>query len=190
MINVKHLITTGCLCLLAACTKEPPPRTVDEFMENPILLEATMVRCAQNRSKTKYEAACVSAREAANRLDTADEQARRNELEAQSKRKRAALRRTQQARTDARRRAAEAERSRKEAEYLGVFDESMEQTDGANVAPSDGVMSNAPTAQTDGETPLPSQDASQAEMQPNNDVTGDLDSIREELKRRQDSDEQ
>ena len=33
------------LVLLAACTKEPPPVSVAEFMENPRLLEATMVRC-------------------------------------------------------------------------------------------------------------------------------------------------
>ena len=85
------------LVLLAACAKEPPPVSVAEFMENPRLLEATMVRCGQNRSETKYLGDCVNAREAVNRLEAREKAARRAELEAQSERKRQALRRTQQA---------------------------------------------------------------------------------------------
>ena len=88
------LIGLGCL---AACSEPPPAVSVAEFMENPRLLEATMVRCGQNRSEMKYEAECVNARDAINRLERAEERARRAELEAQSERKRQALRRTQEA---------------------------------------------------------------------------------------------
>ena len=108
------------LVLLTACAKEPPPISTAEMMENPRLLEATMVRCSQNRSETKYEVECVNARDAANRLEARRKELRRAELEAQSERKRQALRRTQEAAAEARRRAQEAERLREEAEYLGV----------------------------------------------------------------------
>ena len=94
--------------LFRSCAKEPPPRTVAEFLDNRILLEATMVRCGKNRNMSKYEVDCVNAREAINRIATIDEKERRAELEAQSARKRKALRRTQEAAAEARRRAAEA----------------------------------------------------------------------------------
>ena len=48
--------------LLGGCGNEPPPVSVTEFMENPRLLEATMVRCGQNRAEMKYESECVNAR--------------------------------------------------------------------------------------------------------------------------------
>ncbi|MDH5345232.1 MAG: EexN family lipoprotein, partial [Gammaproteobacteria bacterium] len=89
--------------LLAACSEPPPPVTVAEFTQNPRLLEATMVRCGQNRTEMKYEAECVNAREAVNRLERAAEQERRIQLEAQSDRKRQSLRRTQEAAAAARR---------------------------------------------------------------------------------------
>ena len=159
-------------------------------MEDPILLEATMVRCAQNRAQSRYEAECISARDAVNRLAAVDQAARRKELEAQSKRKREALRRTQEARAEVRRRVAEAERLRKEAEYLGIFDETMEWHDGsvAGSAPANDVMSNAPIAQPE-PLPPPSEDIQdpvdgQADANPG---AGDLDAIREELRRRQES---
>jgi hypothetical protein len=94
---------------------------VTEFVENPILLEAAVLRCAKNRSTTKYEQECINAREAVKRIQAKEEENRRVELEARSERKREALRRTQQAAAEARRRAAEAERLRKEAEYLAQF---------------------------------------------------------------------
>ncbi len=189
----RYSTLTAGLCLLAACVKEPPPRPVTDFLEDPILLEATMVRCAQNRSKTKYESECVSAREAANRLAAVDEAARRKELEAQSARKRKALRRTQEARAEARRRAAEVERRRREAEYLGVFEDMMQPTDGSlagslDNTPNTDVMNNAPGART--EPADPRDEPRQAEIPPGGAAAGDLESIREELRRRQDEDGQ
>ncbi len=115
----------GALCtvsLLVACAEEPPPRSANEFIENPILLEATMVRCAENRAEARYDPECINAREAVNRLAAAQEQAKRQDLEAQSERKRQALRRAQEAAAEARRRAREAEERRRDAELHGVFE--------------------------------------------------------------------
>ena len=108
--------------LVAGCSPdEPPARTITEFVENPLLLEAAMVRCQQNRQESRYNQECINAREAVKRIQVKEEEAKRVELEARSERKRKALRRIQQAATEARRRAEEAERLRKEAEYLAQF---------------------------------------------------------------------
>lgn len=144
-----------------------------------------MVRCGENRNMSKYEAECVNAREAINRIAANEEKQRRAELEAQSERKRQSLRRTQQAAAEARRRAAEARRQRQEAEYLGVFDE---------MAPGDVSESTMP-ADVDGnpDSEQPVQDAVENELsaadesQAEGEVAQDLEAIREELKRRQES---
>jgi len=84
---MKFLLVIGSACglfLLAACAEEQPPVSASQFMENSRLLEATMVRCARNRSETKYDAECVNARDAVNRLEAANERDRREQLEAQS----------------------------------------------------------------------------------------------------------
>ncbi|MDJ0749755.1 MAG: EexN family lipoprotein [Woeseiaceae bacterium] len=110
------------LGLLAGCGQtEPPPRTVTEFLENPILLEAAMVRCNKDRAGNKYNEECINAREAVKRIQAKEEEARRHELEARSEAKRRALRRTQEAQAEARRRAADAQRRREEADYLAQF---------------------------------------------------------------------
>ncbi len=80
-----------------------------------------MVRCQQDRQKSRYDQECMNAREAVKRIQAKEEEAKRVELEARSERKRQALRRTQQAAMEARRRAEEAERLRAEAEYLAQF---------------------------------------------------------------------
>ena len=108
--------------LLAACGEQTPPaRTVTEFVDNPILLEAAIVRCARDRAESRYDQECINAREAVKRVEAREEEQRRIELEARSEAKRKALRRTQQAQAEARRRAEEAARLREEAEYLAQF---------------------------------------------------------------------
>lgn len=104
--------------MLAACAKEPPPRSITELVENPMMLEATMLRCAQNRAETRYDAECVNARQAVARVQAKEEAASKAALEANSERKRKALRRTQEAAAEARRRA---ERAREEAEYIAEY---------------------------------------------------------------------
>ena len=184
------------MSLLTACGSEPPPpRTVNEFVENPILLEATMVHCAQDRSRTKYDPECVNAREAANKLAVIDEEARKKSLQAQFERKRKQLRRTQEAAAGARQRAADERRRREEAEYLGVF-ESTPGVDGQVASGSTG--STIDPQQNSGEQelagnepgmvvgPAPEETDENAELDSMEQAT-DIDAIREELKRRQDS---
>ena len=115
------ILLLGAAVLAGCADKEPPARTVTEFVENPILLEAAMVRCSRDRSETRYEQECINAREAVNRIEAKEEAVRRAELEARSESKRRALRRMQEAQAEARRRAEEAERLRREAEYLAQF---------------------------------------------------------------------
>jgi hypothetical protein len=107
--------------LFAACSEDVPPRTVTEFIDDELLLEAVLLRCTQNRTESRYDPECVNAREAVKLLEAKQEADRRAELEAQSERKREALRRTQQAAAEARRRAAEMEKRRAELEYQAQF---------------------------------------------------------------------
>jgi hypothetical protein len=172
------------LVFLAACAKEPPPISVPEFMENPRLLEAAMVRCGQNRAEMKYEAECVNARDAINRLEAREKKARQEELEAMSERKRQALRRTQQAAAEARRRAVE----REQAEYLGIA-EGDSSTDaagdlGAAMDPTAVAEGNAPGVEISPPEPESAEDPA-LQYETESAVGSDLDSIREELKRRQ-----
>jgi hypothetical protein len=108
---------------VAACSEEPPPRSVTEFLENPIVLEATVVRCSHNRDETRYDAECVNARQAISIIEAKEERAKRAAFEAESEGKREALRQTQENAAAALRRANEQDRLRREAEYLAQFGE-------------------------------------------------------------------
>lgn len=143
MTYTRLTISISAVVLLTACAEPPAPRSVAEFLENPIVLEAALVRCAQNRRESRYEAECVNAREANKLVAAREEETRRAEFEKQSERKRQALRRTQEAAATARRRAAEAARRREEAAYLAQFGELPPDAD-ANTTGSD--AGNAPTA--------------------------------------------
>lgn len=171
-----HLTIAISVCgLLVACAEEVPPRTVTEFRENPNLLEATMVLCAENRSIMKYEVDCVNAREAINLMARDEEEASRERLEAQSERKRRALRRAQEAAAESRRRAAEADRLRREAEYLGQFE----------ALPVD-LPVEGDAVMPAGELPVaePEEDNQPAAGEAVPAATRDLDDIRKELERR------
>jgi hypothetical protein len=190
--------------ILAGCSDEPPPaRTVTEFVDNPILLEAAMVRCSRDRRETRYDPECVNAREAVNRIEAKEEQLRRAELEARSEAKRRSLRRMQEAQAEARRRAQEAERLRKEAEYLAQFgvlppsDDSGADDDlpAGNVPiavvpesdveePSSEPYGQAPPAGDGANAPGVRAEAEE-ELQ---EAPADLQGIREELRRRNEDD--
>lgn len=192
-MKLRHLTLPATLmCLLSACSKEPPPRSVNEFLDDPLLLEAALVRCTQDRAATRYAAECVNAREAVKQSEAKEEAERRAALEAQSQRKRDALRRTQQAAAEARRRVAEAERLREEAEYLEQFgqlppdnaespDEEIGNVPAAVIpqAPDEQVVADpVETNDVDGGN-APAAESSE-------DTPADLESIREELRRRND----
>lgn len=194
MTRLKIAIIIG-LGTLTGCTQEIPARSVTEFVENPMLLEAAVVRCARNRTQSKYEQECINAREAVSRIQAKEEQLGREELEQRSERKRQALRRTQQATAEARRRSEEAERLREEAEYLAQFgvlppseEENAEAMSEGNlptaVVPQSGTAGQP--SETYGDT-LPAVDggnAPGAESAPEEEAAGDLDAVREELRRR------
>lgn len=187
--------------LLAACAKEPPARTVSEFMDNPLLLEAAMVRCSQDRAKTRYDAECVNARQAGARIEAREETERQAAREASSERKRKALRRTQEAVAEARRRAAEAERLRREAEYLAQFGvlppaegETRDALPEGNLPdPEAGYQGEAGSVRTEA---APTPDGGNApvaqvepELEPEAEPPSDLASIRDELRRRNEDDD-
>lgn len=201
MTSYKTALMIG-IGLLAGCTpNEPPARTTTEFVDNPMLLEAAMVRCQQNRQKSRYDQECINARVAVQRIQVKEEETRRADLEARSERKRAALRRTQQATAEARRRAEEAERLREEAEYLAQFGELPPREGGESetlpegniprtVIPEAGVQDEAGSAYGDAVLPTDGGNAPSSEQVPEEEATGDLESIREELRRRNDDDQQ
>ena len=182
---MRLVIVCSIFSLLAGCAEELPPRSVAEFLENRILLEATMVRCAENRNQSKYEAECVNAREAINHIATEEEKARRAGLEAQFERKRKALRRTQEAAAEAKRRAAEARRRREEAEFLGVY-EDMRPGTAIEAATTPGSAAGSDGTQQSYE-PGNVEQAPEDDSQPEGPAAQDLEAIREELRRRQDS---
>ena len=140
--------------LVSACGKEDPPPSVAEFMDDRILLEATIVRCGEDRLTSRYEPECVNAREAAELIGKAEEQARREALEAESARKREALRRARDAAEQRRRQQEEAERLRREAEEFGNFPPSE---DGAEAPSGDDAAETPPDALPAGPL-LPSAD--------------------------------
>jgi hypothetical protein len=179
--------------ILGACTEEQPPRSVNEFIENSILLEATVVRCSHNRSETRYDPECVNAREAVSRMAAREEQAGRAALEEQSARKREALRRTQGAAAEARRRTAEANRRREDAEYLaqfGVLPDESEPSDEVTDLATNAPGARIPEAVEDVVTNRGSSDALATDggNAPVADTAppSDLGDVRDELRRRGD----
>ncbi len=162
----RHLtLIIGGFGLLAGCEEEPRPRSTTEFLENPIMLEAAMVRCSQDRKATRYDAECINARQAVSQIEAKEEKIRQAEFDARSKSKRQALRRAQEAAAQARRRSAEAERLRIEAEYLAQF---------GVAPPREDQNSDASIDNTPGVVVEPEDEASAT----------DLESIRDELQRR------
>ena len=201
MPRIHPILLLSGVALLSGCGEEPPARSVQEFVDNPITLEAAMVRCAQNRSETRYDAECVNARQAVSIIEAKEERARRDALEAQSERKREALWRTQKAAAEARRRAAEAEQRRKEAEYLaqfGVLPPTVEENGAEEAANMPGaVIPTGPEAGTSEQQEtnvvfdeLPPRNPAESATDGGNapvaaeDAAGNLSDVRDELRRR------
>lgn len=194
----RHLtLIIGGIGLLAGCAEEQPPRSTLEFLESPIMLEAAMVRCSQDRKATRYDAECVNARQAVAQIEAKEEQARKADFDARSQSKRQALRRTQEAAAHARQRAAEAERARIEDEYLaqfGVAPPREDQTPESEVNIGNLPTTVVPESEQPAESLSGSGDALHAtdggnapgiSVEPENEVpASDLESIRDELQRR------
>ena len=192
-MNLRVTCLLGGLVMLAGCTEEVPPPSVHELVDDPIALEATVVRCSADRAQSRYREECINARQAVSIVAAREERERREAFEAQSAAKRAALRRTQEAAAEARRRAEEAERRRREAEYLAQFgaqpppeDREQESEESALNVPT-AVVPAAPenTSLPPAADPLPppGSNAPTVEQEP----PADLNDIREELRRRSES---
>lgn len=201
-MKISVAMMLGGLALIVGCAREPQPRTVADFLENPIMLEAAVVRCAQNRAESRYDAECISARQAVSLIEAKEERIRHEAFEAQSEKKREALRRTQLAAAKARRRAAEARRMRKEADYLAQFGEAppsgdgeasfgepvtnapgmviSEPTDDSSAAPP---PRNPPPATDSGTAPVV-EDAQAPRVVEDAQAPSDLGAIRDELRKR------
>lgn len=183
---------------------------MNEFLSAPMLLEAALVRCAQNRDESRYDPECINAREAVKVIEAREEAERREGLEAQSQAKRDALRRTQRAAAEARRRSADAARRREEAEYLAQFgelppSETGTTVDGGANAPQ-AVIPDAIQDETDRDSyddvyndyatydtpevtpPVQEGNAPVAEIVPEPEAAPDLNAIRDELRRRNEDD--
>ena len=118
----RFLIFLFPVAILAACAEDRSgARGVSELVENPILLEAAIVRCSRDRSESRYEQECINAREAVNRVQVSQEAIRRAEDEVRSEAKRRGLRRTQEALAEQQRRVELERQRREEAEYLAQF---------------------------------------------------------------------
>jgi hypothetical protein len=210
-MNKTFILMLLCSSLFVlACSEERPARSVREFLDNPQFLEAAVVRCAQNRAESRYDAECINARQAVSLIEAREERSRRDRLEAQSKSKRDALRRTQRAAASARQQAAERERLREEAEYLAQFGvvpppavepdlRQLEANSPGAVIPSPEQTEQSPAPQISQDRPVvfdepvrensdsvPASDGGNApvvtsEPEPETDLT----SVRDELRRRQ-----
>jgi len=186
----RHLtLIIGGFGLLAGCAEEPPPRSTAEFLDNPIMLEAAMVRCSQDRNATRYDAECINARQAVSQIEVKEEATRQAAFDARSKSKRQSLRRTQEAAAQARRRAAEAERLRIEAEYLaqfGVVPPREDQDSGSAAAISGGEQpAELSSATGDVSQSTDGGNAPGIAVEPEDEAPAtDLESIRDELQRR------
>jgi response regulator RpfG family c-di-GMP phosphodiesterase len=185
------LILCG-LAALTGCAEEIPPPSVQHYLDDPIALEAAVVRCSANRSETRYKPECVNARQAVSIIEARKDRERREAFEAESAAKRAALRRTQQAAAEARRRAEEAERLRREAEYLAQFGELPPREDEESAVEVDETALNAPGAiiPSAAEAPLSGPDETLPAVDGGNapgieaEPESNLEDVREELRRR------
>ena len=174
MIRHFALLVIG-TALIAGCDKQPPPRSSTEFFENPMLLEAAMVRCAQDREQSRYDAECLNARAAAERIQVQVEAQQQAELAERSERKRNELRRTQAAAAEARRRALKDAENRKEAEYLAQFGEPLPADTAEEI---DEAVGNLPIAV------IPEADEPDQSEQAAETLGSDLEAVREEMRRR------
>ena len=89
-----RIVTIFLVTLLAmtGCAKEQLPTSVDEFMQDRVMLDSTLARCDLEQSDTFDDRNCVNARRAVERLWRQQEELNAELLERESERKRELLR--------------------------------------------------------------------------------------------------
>ncbi len=187
--TTRAFLAGGLTLALGACTPDPPPRTVSEFLDDPIGLDATLTRCNAERLRTRDDPECKNAREAAKRISAAEEQERMQRLEAESQRKLEEARRRQRELDAARARAEEQAREAEEVRILEQLQRGFSEAQGGappGAAPGEstesGADTSAPAGQADGGAPA--ADGAPPAGESGEPPLSDLDALREELNRR------
>lgn len=100
---MKLILTLLALLLVAACgAPQPPPRTVNDLAEDPVVLQGLAARCEADKKAKFTDVECANARRARDRLGNVDDAKLRDERAAEFERQRAERR----ARDEAAKRAA------------------------------------------------------------------------------------
>src|ERR1700730_2028234 len=78
--SIKPIVACGCLgaVILATVACSPrriPPMTVNDLMEDRVMLDGVLLKCNQNQSKARSDSDCLNARVAIERLASRNEQA-------------------------------------------------------------------------------------------------------------------
>jgi hypothetical protein len=194
---VKLLRVLPLIGLLCACGVEPPaPRSVEEFMADRVILDATLSRCNSTGSENEYEQReCSNAQRAVERLWRQREMELAQEREKQFAAKRESLR-LRQEREEALRRAREAEeRARAMDVYNGhVFAEpggraaASGYEDGIDAAASGsgalGMALAGPATPQPDTGPVADQAGVSADESESTDIEARIRRLEEELRRR------
>jgi hypothetical protein len=121
--SVKYRIIgiLSAVAVLSACTNELPPTSVDEFVADRVLLDATLARCDLGSSDSFDDRNCVNARRAVERLWREQEKLNVELREKESERKLLLLREQhdREAALEEQRRLAE-EQAEKQSLYEGT----------------------------------------------------------------------
>ncbi len=120
-MKYKIIGTLAAVAVLSACSKEIPPTSVEEFVANRVLLDATLARCDLGSTDTFDDRNCVNARRAVERLWREQEKINSELREQESERKLQLLREQQDRETalEEQRRLAE-EEAEKQRLYGGT----------------------------------------------------------------------
>ncbi len=120
-MKYKIIGTLAAVAVLSACSKEIPPTSVEEFVANRVLLDATLARCDLGSTDTFDDRNCVNARRAVERLWREQEKINSELREQESERKLQLLREQQdrEAALEEQRRLAE-EEAEKQRLYGGT----------------------------------------------------------------------
>ena len=79
--------------LLGACSAPPPPaRTVEDFMEEPAVMQGVLKACEANKQRAEHDVECINARMALERKASAEDAQHKQELDAQSEKLREQVR--------------------------------------------------------------------------------------------------
>ena len=86
---------------LTGCEPPPEPRTIDDFLEDSIAMDAKLRACRNDRKMAARDPECKAARQAAAKLSAAEQAAQQDRMQKSSEEELDRLRRQQQARYEA-----------------------------------------------------------------------------------------